>query len=418
MSQFIIGGGKRLEGEIDIKAAKNSVLPIIACSILSKEDIVIRNVPDILDIKNMLEIMKSLGAKVEFKHNSLCINCKHATPKLITPQLSSALRSSIFMLGPILSRYNYVELGLPGGCAIGQRPIDIHLDGLKKMDVHIQHFEDSIKCDGSNMQGCCIRLKFPSVGATENLMMAAVLTKGTTTLHNVAIEPEIIDLANFINTIGGRVLGAGTSTIVIEGVTAVTGGTFQPSGDRIAAPTYLAAAAITQGDIVVKGILPTLIKPSIDIFEKMGCYVTHSMHEIRLKCKNTMQCIKKVETGPHPQFPTDMQAQMVALLSVANGSSSVVENIFESRYRYVLEMHKMGARIKVDNNTAHIEGIRMLHGASVRAEDLRGGAALVLSALGAQGVSTVRDVHHIDRGYESMEKVLCTLGADIKRVSV
>ena len=415
MEQFRITGGNRLNGEVVVKAAKNSVLPIIACCLLSDEHIIIQNVPDLLDIRNMLEIMKSLGAKVEYKSTNLYINCKNANASAVESNLSGALRSSIFLLGPCISRFKKARLGLPGGCAIGARPIDLHIGGLKELGVKVVESDSYIDCDASKLTGGNIHLRFPSVGATENLMMAAVFASGTTTIHNTAMEPEIVDLANFINTLGGRVYGAGTKTLTVRGITRLHGGIYCPSSDRIAAPTFLAAAGSTRGNVTVRGIDPSLMLASLRVFVDSGCSVLAGKSHITVSCDRRLNSIKELTTGPHPKFPTDMQPQIATMLSLASGTSAIEETIFENRFKYATELNKFGADIKVRGNIATIKGVEKLKGATVFAEDLRGGAALTIAALSAYGNSIIKDVKHIDRGYEALESDFRALGGNIIR---
>jgi len=413
--QFKIVGEQRLQGEVFVKSAKNSVLPIIACCLLSDEDIIVQNVPDLLDIKNMLEIMREVGAKIEYRNSDLYINCKNASATAVESNLTGALRSSIFLLGPCISKYKRARLGLPGGCAIGARPIDIHIKGLKDLGVAVKESDSFIDCDASKLQGANITLKFPSVGATENLMMAAVLANGTTTIHNAAQEPEIVDLANFINTLGGRVYGAGTKAITMRGITRVRGGIYRPFGDRIVAPTYLTAGAITQGSVTVRGINPNLMLSTLRVFAKSGCKIEAGNDYITVSNDKRIRAISELATGPHPGFPTDMQAQIVAMLATADGTSLVKETIFENRFKYASQLVKLGANIEINGSAAKILGVKKLRGATLHAEDLRGGAALTLGALASEGTSIIKNVHHIDRGYEGFEKCLRELGGEIVR---
>ena len=414
--QFVIEGARRLNGELHIKAAKNAVLPIIAASILSSEDIVIQNVPRLLDIENMLAIMRSLGCYAEQINGSIYLNCKNAKASLITPKLTSALRSSIFMLGPILGRFGELELGLPGGCAIGKRPIDIHIDGLRTLGVEIIETETSIKCKARKNISGDYRLKFPSVGATENLMMAAVTSRGTTVIRNAAKEPEVVDLGRFIVAMGGRIYGAGSSTIRIEGVENLHGTIYRPSADRIAAPTFLAAAAACGGSVTVKGITCTHLSTVLNSLQAVGSSIYCGNDFVTLKMDKRPKAIAKLITMPHPGFPTDMQPQMGVVLSLAKGDSTITETIFENRFLYAKELAKFGAMANYDTHTMHINGVKRFNGAVATAPDLRGGAALVIAALAASGKSIIQDIHHIDRGYEKIENSFKQLGASIERV--
>ncbi|MCL2061948.1 MAG: UDP-N-acetylglucosamine 1-carboxyvinyltransferase [Firmicutes bacterium] len=418
MQRFVVKGGKPLMGEYRVKAAKNSVLPIMAAAVLSNQEIIIENVPNLVDIQNMSDIIKSIGGTAEYTGASLRLNCTNASPRLIESNLTGVLRSSIFLLGPILSRFKSVKIGLPGGCAIGARPIDLHIAGLKQMGVFVTQEDGFIACDGKNMKGGTVNLTFPSVGATENLMMAAVFAKGTTVIHGAAQEPEIVDLQNFINFLGGRISGAGSSVVTVEGTDKLSGGgAYRPFGDRIAASTFLAAAAATGGRVTVNGIYAHHVSSVTDALIQSGCRVDTSANTISLIAPETLKPLR-IKTNPHPHFPTDMQPQLTAMLCLAQGESTVIENVFENRFMYTAQLNKMGARIALSGNTAHITGVKMLYAAQVAAEDLRGGAALVIAALAAQGKSVIENVLHIDRGYESMEDALQALGADIVRSTV
>ncbi len=410
-------GGNPLEGEIRIPSAKNSVLPIIAASLLCEEEIVIKNCPNLSDVRAMMRIVEATGGKAEMIGSNLSLCCRDTTSERVEAELTGEIRSSFFILGPILSRFRYAEVSYPGGCEIGLRPIDLHISGLKKMGVIISEANGHVICDGRNMRAAEITLDFPSVGATENVMMAAVLVDGKTVIRNAAREPEIADLANFINAIGGKVSGAGTDTIVISGVKKLTGGEYEPIPDRIVGATYLCACAIAGGDITLDGFI---VSDNVSVIEKLalsGCEISTDKNgkKVRVKKRERLKSISKIETQPFPGFPTDMQAQFVAMLSSAEGSSIMVENLFESRYRYTLQLVKMGAKITVKDRVAAVRGVKKLHGATVKAEDLRGGAALVLAALGAEGRTIIEDVRHIDRGYDAIERDLSLLGAKIER---
>jgi len=418
MDKFVVNGGKKLQGEVILKAAKNSVLPMIACSILTKEDVILKNIPSLSDITNMLKIIKNLGGTAEEKENSVYINNKNAAPSLITGDLTNAIRSSIFMLGPILSRFKYARLGMPGGCDIGARPIDIHIDGLTRLNAKIKCVGGFIECDGSDMRGGAVNLKFPSVGATENIMMAAVLTKGTTVINNAALEPEIIDLANFINTLGGCISGAGTGKITVEGVKELNGGNYYPLGDRIAAPTYLTAACITKGNITVRGVSGGLFSSVLDVFYNMGCKVKTGNDFVTVSCSKRLNACGDIFAAPYPSFPTDMQPQIVSALAAADGISQIKETVFEKRFNYTNQLNKLGAKIEVNDNIAVITGVKKLLAAEVTVQDLRGGAALTLASLGIDGATVINDICHIDRGYDKMEDVLLGLGADIRRETI
>ncbi len=417
MEQLIVQGGNRLSGELSLKSAKNSVLPIIACCIMSKEDILIKNVPRISDIYNMLDIIKSLGGRADFEGDDIYINCGELNPHHLEESLTCGIRSSIFILGPILSRFKRAEVNYPGGCDIGLRPIDLHIMGLKALNARVTEVNGRITCEGGDLSGGTVNLDFPSVGATENIMMAGVLAKGRTVIRNAAREPEIVDLAGFINKLGGRVSGAGSDTIVVDGVAALKGCEYYPVSDRIVAGTYLAACAVCGGDIVISNVRPYTVYSVLEQLYRCGCKITENGNFIRLVSNAKLKPIRKIETQPFPGFPTDMQAQLTAILTVADGSSMMVENLFEHRFKYTMQLNKMGADITVKDRVAMIKGVKELHPASVKADDLRGGAALVIAAMSAQGRSEISDICHIDRGYYRIEDDLNLLGADIRRVS-
>lgn len=415
-NQLIVRGGRRLNGEVYVAAAKNSVLPLIACCIMSQQEIHIRNCPAIADIFSMIDIIRSIGGVAELCDGMLTVNCKDANPQLVSADLTGSIRSSVFVLGPILARFHYADISYPGGCEIGLRPIDLHIYGLKRLGVKVTESSGMIICDGSKKRGGVVNLDFPSVGATENIMMAGALGSGITVIRNAAREPEIVDLQNFINYLGGKVSGAGTGMITVEGVSALGGGEYTPLGDRIAAATYLSAAAVTGGKACVRGAEPDLMHAVLEKLRCMGCEIEEQPHAVCVSAPERLRTVHKIETQPFPGFPTDMQPQTAALLSTADGTGCVVENLFESRFKYTAQLCKMGAKILVKDRVAVIKGVRTLYGTSVSAEDLRGGAALVIAALRAEGETAIDGVRHIDRGYDNIEAALSALGADIRRV--
>ena len=417
MQKLIIDGGQPLKGEITVQAAKNSALPIIAACILTEEPVEIINCPHLRDIDAMLDIMRHLGCQAEFDGDKLTITCRDIALNVINNDLTGKLRSSIFILGSILSRCRRAYISRPGGCEIGLRPIDLHIAGLKSLNVQIEDDYGVICCDGSEMAPATISLEFASVGATENLMMAGVLLDGETTIVNAAREPEIVDLAAFINAMGGKVEGAGSSVIKITGVKKLHGCSFEPMPDRICAGTYLAAAAATGGNIVVNNIVPEHIFSITDRLRKVGAKITVRRNSARIVMQERPRPIHKLETNVYPAFPTDMQPQFTAMLASATGSSVVIENLFENRYGFTGELVKMGANITVRDRVAVVHGVPKLFGATLKASDLRGGAALVTAALGAEGRSVVYGVEHIDRGYEYIERVFSSLGANIRRTT-
>ena len=416
MEKYLINGGRKLSGKIKVESAKNSVLPILAASVLTDEEVVIENCPKIADVTSMLKILNSLGVKTRFDEDSLIINASGILEYTITETLSKELRSSVFMMGALISRFKKVKIAYPGGCDIGLRPIDIHIDALKSLGVTVTEKEGYVNCLAEKLTGREIYLDFPSVGATENVILASVMAKGKTEIKNAAREPEIVDLMKFLNSMGAKIYGGGTSTILIDGVESLSGATFKPIGDRIEAGTYLIATAITGGEVEIKGIDVKNISALIHKLCDNTCKITIKNDIIYLKSGSKGKAFS-FSTGPHPFFPTDLQAPATALLSVADGVSVVTENVFEMRYKHIPELIKMGADITVKGKTAIIKGVERLHGASVTSFDLRGGASLVVAGLNAEGVTEVTGIKHIERGYFNMPQKLNALGADIKRIN-
>lgn len=416
MQKLIIDGGTPLTGEINVQTAKNAALPIIAACILTEEPVTIENCPRLKDIDAMLDIMRRLGCSAEFDGDgNLAVCCKNIELNVIDSDLTGKLRSSIFILGSILSRARRAYISHPGGCEIGLRPIDLHISGLKSLNVKIADESGIICCDGSNMKSAVIHLDFASVGATENLMMAGALLDGETVIVNAAREPEIVDLADFICAMGGDVTGAGSAVIKIRGVKKLHGCTYRPIPDRICAGTYLAAVAAAGGDITVCNIVPEHILGITERLKKTGARISMGKTCVRIASTDRPRPIHKLETNIYPAFPTDMQPQLCAVLTRATGSTVIVENLFENRFGYTAELAKMGAVITVRDRVAVVRGVPTLSGAILNASDLRGGAALVVAALSAAGRSVVHGVEHIDRGYEHIETALSALGAKVRR---
>lgn len=413
--KYVIEGGSRLNGEVDVLSAKNAVLPIIACCIMIGDEVVLHNCERLTDIENMLRIINSLGGVYSFEGSTLTVDCRRLGKHTVGKGLSGCLRSSVFILGSLLSRLGFAEISYPGGCDIGLRPIDLHLDGLKCLGVRLTEDEEKITCDGSVMHAGSVVLAFPSVGATENLIMAAALAPGRTVIHNAAAEPEIVDLQNFINTMGGNVHGAGGGTIVIDGVKALHGGHYTPIADRIAAGTYLIGGAMCGGSVTVRGINSAFLLSLTEKLRAAGAVVTEHTDAVTVESTGSLKMLRKVETQPYPGFPTDLQAPVSAMMAASKGRGYIIENLFENRFRHTRELKKMGADIVVCGRAATVRGCR-LHGANVVAEDLRGGAALVLAALKAHGASEISGLHHIDRGYFKLEEKIAALGGRIKRV--
>lgn len=418
MSRYIIEGGNPLEGSIDVKAAKNSVLPLLAACILTEDKVTLRNCPDISDITNMLKIMINIGCVVERDDmGNITVDSSDIYCGEVPCVLAKELRSSIFLMGPMLSRVKKAKISYPGGCEIGMRPIDIHLSGLRELNIDINEEYGYLDCDASKAEAAQIVLDLPSVGATENLMMASVFLEGKTVLRNCAKEPEIADLQNFLNLMGAKISGAGSSVIVIEGVKKLHGVEYTPIPDRIIAGTYIIAAAMCSGNVELRGVVPEHIYSLIAKLSKTACKIYCKNDKIIVKSKGRLRSLDRIDTMYYPGFPTDMQTQMLALQTVSKGTSVIVENIFETRYKTVPEFKKMGADITVRDRTAIVRGVSRLKGAEVCATDLRGGASLVLAGLAAEGITEVKDIYHIDRGYEDMSRVLAELGAKIERSS-
>ncbi|MBQ8309093.1 MAG: UDP-N-acetylglucosamine 1-carboxyvinyltransferase [Clostridia bacterium] len=418
MDTFIIDGGEKLYGKVKAQAAKNAVLPLLAASVLTDEQVKIRGVPTITDAENMIRILSEVGCNIKRQKDCAVIDSSNAVSHEIPPRLTKELRSSVFMLGSVLTRFRRAKISYPGGCDIGLRPIDLHLSGLKRLGVKISEEGGYIECEADRLVGAEILLDFPSVGATENIILAAVKAEGITVIRNAAKEPEIVDLQNFLNAMGANVRGAGGGTVVIEGVKRLHGVEYTPIGDRIEAGTYLIGAAICGGEIEVNGVPPENIAALLHKLRENGCKIHTKNDKIILASSGRLKSVDLVETMPFPGFPTDLQAQYSALCCTAKGTTLVVENLFETRYKYAMEIKRMGADVTVRGRTAVIRGVEKLHGARITAGDLRGGAALVLAALGAEGQSTVIDLSHVDRGYADFEYKLKKLGAKIRRVRI
>lgn len=418
MEGFLVRGGERIYGEMRVDAAKNAVLPILAAAVLPQGETLLKNCPAISDVESMCGILERLGCSTEWTAEGLVIGGGTLSSGEMPEHLSKRVRSSIFLLGPILGKMRKATMVYPGGCEIGLRPIDLHLSGLRRMGVVIREEGGVLHCDGSRMHPADVHLDYPSVGATENVMMSAVLLDGVTTITNAAREPEIEDLQRYINAMGGCVQGAGTHTVVIKGVKALHGGVYEPMPDRIAAGTYLCAAAVTGGAVTLRNARAGDLKAVLEKLGEMGCALREEKDLIALAAPCRLKAFHQVQTQPYPGFPTDMQSQILALAATAKGSSVVVENVFENRFALVGDLSRMGADIRVSGRAAFVQGVDRLHGAQVQACDLRAGAALVLAALRAEGETLVRGVELIDRGYEKMEERLSALGADIRRLRV
>ena len=414
--KYIVNGGNKLFGKVKADLAKNAILPIIAATIMCDEECVIRDIPMYLDVIEMSAILEKLGKRVEFKDNNLIISGSLNSTSVIMAE-TKTLRSSIFMLGPILARYKKAIFTSPGGCDIGKRPIDIHIAGLKALGVKFSYANDLIYSDASKVICGKVSLPFPSVGATENVMMSAVLSEGQiTVIENCAREPEIVDLAKFINAMGGKVFGAGYETIVVCGVKKLYGADFRCIGDRIMAGTFLIAGAMCGGKIEVDGIDPKFLLPLIIFLRNSGCNIDLFSDRIMIENYSRLKSIEKIETGIFPGFPTDLQSLILVMQTISKGISIIHETVFEARFKVVQELLKMGAKINVSERYATIVGVGKLKPASVSCPDLRGGAGLVLAGLVAKGETIVDEIFHIERGYFNLDEKLKGLGATIEKV--
>ena len=417
MEKFIVKGGRPLCGEVEIQSAKNAVLPLLAASVLTDEKIIIHKCPRIADVLNMVQILGELGCKTQFDGDDLTIDSSDAANHEIPSALAKELRSSVFMLGSVIARFGRARIAYPGGCDIGLRPIDLHLSGLRRLGVKIEEEGGYIDCTVEKTQGADILLDCPSVGATENIILAAVKGRGRTVIRNAAKEPEIADLQNFLNRMGAKVAGAGTAVVVVDGVQKLHGAEYTPIPDRIETGTFLIAAAMCGGELLVKNAVPENLAALLHKLREISCKIRSENDKIYISsCKRLSP--KLVETSPYPGFPTDLQAPMTALACICEGSTVVVENLFETRFKHIPELIRMGADITVRGRSAFIRGVPALKGADVFAGDLRGGAALTLAAVAAEGESTVSDLFHIDRGYTEFEHKLRGAGADIRRIRV
>lgn len=417
MERLIVKGGNRLVGTVKTSGAKNAVLPIIAASILGTSPSRLDEIPALEDVRTICAVLECLGIKVDASEpHTLKIDSREITSCEAPYELVRSMRASFLVMGPLLARKGYARISQPGGCAIGTRPIDLHLKGFEALGVKIEQGHGYIEASApEGMTGANIYLDFPSVGATENIMMAAAMANGTTVLENPAEEPEIVDLANYLNQMGARVRGAGTNVITIEGVSELHGVQHSVIPDRIEAGTYMIAAAMTGGDVIIENVLPEHQKPLIAKLREAGALVEEDIDRIHVVGTGRLKAVD-IKTLPYPGFPTDMQAQMMAMLSVAEGRSKITETVFENRFMHVVELNRMGANITTEGRSAVISGPAHLTGCTVRATDLRAGAAMILAGLVAEGATEICDIYHIDRGYEEIAAKLTRLGADIKRV--
>lgn len=419
MDKLLVKGPCQLRGTVTVSSAKNATLPILVATLLCPYPVTFDGIPDLMDVDTITKLLESMGVKVTEKGTQTIYDASQLINQHADYTLVKTMRASVLVLGPLLARYGKATVSLPGGCAIGARPVDIHLMGLEKMGAKIEIENGYIKAEAAKLKGCVITLPFPSVGATEHLMMAAVLAEGQTILENAAMEPEIDDLADFLIAQGVKVQGAGTSRIVIDGMSLKSlrpqTALYKIIGDRIEAATFIIAALMTGGDVKVAGFNPKHLTLVTEILVRMGAVIESGSDFVHIK-KSPRLKGTAIDTAPFPGFPTDVQAQMMALMSFADGHSIVTETIFENRFMHVPEMGRMGTKIVLKGNSALIEGVNKLHGAPVMCTDLRASAALILCALVAQGQSEIQRVYHLDRGYEKIDEKLTRLGADIKRV--
>ena len=415
MEQFRINGGRKLTGEYELTGAKNAVLPILAATIVTGNESKIKSCPKLSDVQTMLAILRELGCRITNEADGVIIDTEPINSYTIPEHLMREMRSSVFLMGPMIARCGKVTLSYPGGCEIGLRPIDIHLSALRKLGVTIKEAHGYLECTAERLVGNRILLDFPSVGATENVMLAATAAEGETRIINPAKEPEIIDLQNYLNACGAKIKGAGTDEIIISGKKSYHQVEHKVIPDRIEGGTVLAAVAITGGNLVLKNAIPEHMSMTLSKLREAGCRIKEGKDIVELLSPSRLKAVETIKTLPYPGFPTDMQSQFLTAMTVAQGTSVITENIFESRFKHVEELRKMGARIKVDGRTAIITGVKNLTGARVIARDLRGGASLVIAGLGAEGVTTIENISHIDRGYDKFEMALKGIGADIER---
>ena len=417
MEKLLIKGGNTLKGKITCSGAKNAALPMIASTILCDEKVTLRNLPYLQDITTMFELLGSMGAKILLDENMhFTISSANLKDTEARYELVKTMRASILVLGPLIARYGKAKIALPGGCAIGTRPVNFHLDALKKMGAKIKLKNGYIEATSKKLHGADIRFDGVTVTGTENLMMAATLAEGISKLTNVAKEPEIIDLADMLNSMGAKIKGAGSDEIIIEGVNNLKGTVYDIPADRIEAGTYLVAAAVTKGEITVEGINPERLMTVINKLENTGAKLSYDKKSISISMKKSIPDPVDITTAPFPEFPTDMQAQFSVINAISNGTSNIYETIFENRFMHILELNRMGCDIEVKGNHAKINGVENIYGAEVMATDLRASASLILAGLCAKGETVVDRIYHIDRGYERIEEKLNYLGADIVRL--
>ncbi|MDR1735249.1 MAG: UDP-N-acetylglucosamine 1-carboxyvinyltransferase [Oscillospiraceae bacterium] len=418
MEAYVIQGGRPLNGFVRVHGAKNSVLPILAATILSGKESLIYNCPHLKDVDSSFRILRHLGCVVRRQDEAVYIDSGPIAHHDVPDSLMREMRSSVVFLGAILGRQGKAVMSFPGGCELGPRPIDLHLWALRKLGADIRESGGNLYCETNGLKGAEISLSLPSVGATENIMLAASAAKGVTRIQNAACEPEIEDLQNFINAMGGSIHGAGTPTVVVEGAREFRRAEHSIIPDRIVAATYMACAAIAGGDVTLTGVNPAHLRTVTAALSDAGCEIDVTEDSLRIARSDALKSMRQIRTMPYPGFPTDAQSPIMAVAARAEGTTLFVENIFESRYRHVGELTRMGADIKVEGRIAVVSGVKKLYGAHVKATDLRGGAALVVAGIGAEGETVVTELDHIDRGYESMHVALSALGANMTRKTV
>jgi UDP-N-acetylglucosamine 1-carboxyvinyltransferase len=419
LDKLIIEGGVRLHGEVIVSGAKNAALPILCAGLLAETPFTLTGVPELRDVASTLKLLDTMGVKVSKDTEQVVLDASDVASFEATYDMVKTMRASILVLGPLLARFGTARVSLPGGCAIGSRPVDLHIKGLQAMGaaMHITHGyiqASTLHLPNRRLQGAKYYMDLVTVTGTENLMMAAALAQGTTVLENAAKEPEVVDLAECLNKMGAKIKGAGTDTITIEGVERLTGAQHHIVCDRIEAGTYMVAAAMTGGEVTLKNARADLLEAVIEKLREAGATISHDSNSITVKSDGKLKAVN-VRTAPHPAFPTDMQAQFMAMNTVAEGVSTVIETIFENRFMHVQELQRMGANIDVQGNTALVQGVSALEGASVMATDLRASAGLVLAGLVAEGETVIDRIYHLDRGYEKLEEKLNQLGAKVRR---
>ncbi len=414
LAEIIVNGGKRLSGEIAVQGAKNSVLPVLAGAVLCDGECVIHNCPDLSDVQTSIKILQNFGAKVTYNNKTVTVDCRSISYYEIPESLMREMRSSVVFLGGILGRMKRAVISSPGGCELGPRPIDLHLSALKKLGVEITEEHGFLNCNAENgLLGCEIHLTFPSVGATENIILTAATAKGVTVIHNAAKEPEISDLADFLNSAGARIYGSGSDTVYIHGVDKLHGTTHTIIPDRIVATTYMSAAAVTGGEVTLTNIMPSHMVSILHTFRESGCDISVKGKSLKITSPKRLYRVPTIRSLVYPAFPTDAGPLLIAMLATAQGTTVFVENIFENRFRFINELNRLGANIKTEGKVAVIEGVKSLSGAKCVCPDLRGGAALVVASLAARGESEITNISHINRGYDNIVGVLASVGADI-----